>query len=128
MTDESLPDTPIPTIDDVKVRLRPLGNYIVVLQMEAEEVRRGGIVIPASDKAPYQGTVVAVGPGPRTNNLGISADQPMATAVGDHIVFGQFSGAPMAIDGLQFLALAETDVIAVLAPKKTEEEPDAEVS
>lgn len=111
------------TVDSIIERLRPLGNYIVVQQMKSEETMRGGIVIPAGKNAPYQGVVLAVGPGVPASATATalvgSSPEPMQTEVGDHVVFGQYAGNPLEIDSVVMVALKETDVIAILAPKET---------
>ncbi len=74
------------------MKVKPLGNRILVKQSTVEEITASGIVLPASDdnKKKSQGTIVAVGNGKDIEKLGLK--------VGDVIVFGKYSGDEIEVD------------------------------
>ena len=89
------------------MKLRPLQDRVVVKRKDEETTSAGGIVLPGSaTEKPQQGEVVAVGPGKKTNNGDIV---PVDLKVGDHVVFGQYGGNTVKIDGYNVL-LSNTDV------------------
>ena len=95
------------------MKMRPLGERIIVKVTASEEVTKGGIVLPdAAKEKPQEAEVVAVGPG-RLNEDGKRV--PMEIAVGDKVLFAKFSGSEVKIDGEEYLILnAERDILAVL--------------
>jgi chaperonin GroES len=94
------------------MKVKPLGDRILVRRVEEEEVQRGGIIIPDSAKEkPQQGEVLAVGPG-RLNDDGKRI--PLEVKTGDRILMGKYSGTEVKLDGEECLILREDDVLAVL--------------
>ena len=92
------------------MKIEPLDDRIVVEPMEAEEVTRGGIVLPDTAKEkPQQGRVVAVGPG-RTLDSGERAKP--AVAKGDVVVYAKYGGTEIEIEGDEYMILRESDVLA----------------
>ena len=80
---------------------------------EEEEKSAGGIVLPGSaTEKPSQGEVVAVGPGKKTENGDVS---PVGVAVGDTVIFGQYGGNEIKIDGDEYLILSESDIFGVVS-------------
>lgn len=94
------------------MKLKPLGDRLVVEPKEKETTTASGIVLPdtASEK-PQQGTVVATGPGSRDED-GNRID--MDVAVGDTVLFAKYSGTEVKIDGQKLLILKESDVLAIV--------------
>ena len=94
------------------MKLTPLSDRVVVRRVDAEAVTKGGIFIPdsAAEKAD-QGTVLAVGPGKRTD-AGVLF--PAGVAEGDRILFGKFSGQSVKIDGEELLILKEEEILGVI--------------
>ena len=92
--------------------LRPLHDRIVVKRLEEEKTSQGGIIIPdsASEK-PTQGEVVAVGTGKALDNGEVRA---LAVKVGDKVLFGQYAGNNVKIDGDELTVMREDDVMAVV--------------
>ncbi len=73
---------------------------------------RGGLYIPDTAKEkPQQGTVVAVGPGRRTDQ-GELIEVELST--GDRILYGKYSGTEVTVDETEYLIIRESDVLAVL--------------
>lgn len=94
------------------MKIRPLHDRVVVRRMEEETKTAGGIVLPgtAAEK-PSQGEVIAVGKGKALDNGEI---RPMDVKVGDRILFGQYSGSTVKIDGKELLVMSESEIFAVL--------------
>ena len=94
------------------MKIRPLHDRVVVRRTEKEETTAGGIVLPdsASEK-PSQGEVLAVGPGKTLDNGDV---RPVDVKVGDKVVFGQYGGSTVKVDGEELLILSETEIFGVL--------------
>ena len=95
------------------MKLKPLDDRIVVTANEAEERTASGLVIPDTAKEkPQQGTVLAVGPGRRSEQSGELI--PLDVKVGDTVVYSKYGGTEITIDGQDLLILTGRDVLAVL--------------
>lgn len=90
-----------------------MGDRIVVKALEAQEVSKGGIVLPDSAKEkPQEGKVVAVGAGKRNDKGDI---QPLELKVGDVVLYGKYSGTEITTrDGEECLIMREEDVFAIV--------------
>ena len=100
------------TASVTKLQLKPLADRIVVKKLEAEEKTAGGIVLPDTAKEkPQQGEILAAGPG-KLDEKGTR--QPMEVKVGDKVLFAKYSGTEVKIDGVEYLILAERDILAVV--------------
>ena len=94
------------------MKIRPLHDRIIVKRMEEERTSPGGIVIPdAATEKPIKGEVVAAGNGKILENGTVRA---LDVKVGDHILFGKYSGTEVKVDGEEYLVMREEDVMAVL--------------
>ena len=94
------------------MKLKPLHDNILVKRTEEEETSAGGIILSGSAKEkPSQGTVVAVGPG-KKNDSGETT--PLDVAEGDTVVFGQYGGNEIKLDGEEYLILSESDIFGVI--------------
>ena len=94
------------------MKIRPLGDRILVKRLESEERTKGGIIIPDSAKEkPIEATVVAVGNGKVTKG---GAVRPLDVKAGDRILFGKYSGSEVKIDGEEHLILREDEVLAII--------------
>jgi len=92
--------------------IRPLDDRVVVRPDEAEERTKGGIVLPdAAKEKPARGQVVAVGIGKLLEN---GKRVPPALKVGDHVLYGKYSGSEVKIDGVAHNILRESEVLAVI--------------
>jgi chaperonin GroES len=96
------------------MNLQPLDDRIVVRPSEAEEKTASGLVIPDTAKEkPQQGTVLAVGPGRRSE---VSGDIiPLDVAAGDTVVYSKYGGTEITVDGEDVLILTSRDILAKLA-------------
>lgn len=100
------------TSTSTKLNLKPLADRVVIKKLDAEERTAGGIVIPDTAKEkPQQGEVLAVGPG-KTGEDG--KKQPMELKQGDKVLFAKYSGTEVKIDGVEYIILAERDILAVV--------------
>lgn len=91
----------------------PLGDRVIVRQHDPETVTSFGLVLPQdAQEKPYQGTVLAVGPGQISSHTGNHL--PMQTQVGDTVLYSRFGGTEISIGGEDLLVLRETDVLAIV--------------
>jgi chaperonin GroES len=97
----------------VKTRIKPLNDKVLVQRVEAEEVTKGGIVLPDTAKEkPKEGVVVALGDGRRLE----SGDRaPFQVKENDRVIFSSYAGSEIKIDGEEYLILSEDDILAVLS-------------
>lgn len=95
------------------MKLRPLGDRVVVLAHAKEEMTKSGIVLPDTmDKErPQEGEVIAVGPGKMMENGSLA---PLTVKVGDKVLFKKYSPDEFKFDGKEYLVLSEQDLLAVL--------------
>ena len=93
------------------MRLKPLGDRILVKRIEEEEVKKGGIIIPDTAKEkPIEGEVIAVGPGKMLDN---GQRQPMEVKEGNKVLFGKYSGTEVKIEGEELLNMREDDILGI---------------
>ena len=95
------------------MKLRPLGDRVIVRRNDEEETTEGGIVIPGSAaEKPSQGEVLAVGPGRTLDNGEIHAPSVKKGVV---VVFGQYAGSnTVKVDGDELVVLNENEILGVL--------------
>lgn len=93
--------------------IKPLGDRIVVQALEAEEITKGGIILPETAKEkPHEGKIVAVGRGKVLDNGHIQA---LELKAGDRILYGKYSGSEIKTkDGKEYLIMREEDVLAIV--------------
>jgi chaperonin GroES len=95
------------------MKCRPLSDRLVVERIEADEKTPGGIIIPDTTKEkPKQGRVVAVGPGTRDDS---GNRIPIDVTVGDTVLFTQWSGVEIDLNGRKYLVMKESDIIGRIA-------------
>jgi len=95
------------------MKIRPLGDKVVVKASTAEERTSGGIVLPdAARERPQQGTVVSVGPG-RLLETGERA--AMSVKEGDTVIYSKYGGNEIKLDGEEYLILDQESIYAVRA-------------
>src|SRR5437868_13356690 len=94
------------------MKSKPLGDRLVVERIEQESKTAGGIIIPDNAKEkPKQGKVLAVGPGAKDEN---GKRIPVDVEAGDIVLFTQWAGNEVKIDGKDYLVLKESDVIGII--------------
>jgi chaperonin GroES len=94
------------------MNIRPLHDKVVVRRKEEETTTAGGIVLPgnAAEK-PSQGEVLAIGTGRILDNGDVRA---LAVKVGDKVVFGQYAGNTVKVDGEDLLIMNESEIFGIL--------------
>ncbi len=94
------------------MNIRPLHDRVVVRRIEEDTMSAGGIVLPdtASEK-PSQGEILAVGPGKKDDN---GERLALDVEVGQKVIFGQYAGSTVKIDGEELLILSENEIFGVL--------------
>ncbi|HOV21674.1 MAG TPA: co-chaperone GroES [bacterium] len=98
-----------------KLRIRPLGDRVVIEPSEAEEKTKSGIILPDTAKEkPQEGKVVAAGKG-KTDESGKII--PMEVKVGDKVLYGKYAGTEITIDEKEYIILREEDILAVVEDK-----------
>jgi chaperonin GroES len=94
------------------MNIRPLHDRLVVRRLEEESTTAGGIVLPDSAaEKPSQGEVLAIGPGKTLDNGEL---KPLDVKVGDKVIFGQYGGSTVKLDGEELLIMNESEVFGVL--------------
>ena len=92
--------------------LKPLADRVVVEPAPAEDKSAGGIILPdTAQQKPQQGTVVAVGPG-KVSDSGSKID--MTVKKSDKVLYGKYSGSEVTFDGVDYVIMRESDILAVL--------------
>ena len=93
------------------MKIKPLGDKLLVEVLEAEEKTKGGIILPDTAKEEKtEGKVVSVGGGKVLESGKI---QPLEVKSGDRVIFGKYSGDEIIIDGKKHKILKESEVLAV---------------
>lgn len=94
------------------MKLKPLGNRVVIEPIEQEDVTAGGIVLPETAKEkPQKGKVVAAGPGERDDS---GKHIELDVKEGDVVLFAKYAGTEIKFDGKKLLIMRESDLLAVL--------------
>ncbi len=89
------------------MNVKPLSDRVLVLPNPAEEKTAGGLFIPDTAKEkPLAGKIVAAGPG--------TADVTMEVKAGDEVLYGKYAGTEISIDGVQYLIMKQSDILAVI--------------
>jgi len=92
------------------VKLQPMGDRLVVKQMQSEEKTKSGIYLPDTAKEkPQEGKVIAVGPGRVTDE---GKRIPMDVEVGDIVVYAKYGGSEIKIDDEELIIMHESDILA----------------
>jgi len=94
------------------MKLRPLHDKVLVKRTEEDETSSGGIILSAAAKEkPSQGEVISVGPGKKLES---GALVPVNVKAGDTVIFGQYGGNEVKLDGEDYLILSESDIFGVI--------------
>ena len=95
------------------MKVRPLGDKIIVKRQEAESQTDSGIFLPESAKdKPKQGQVIALGDGNLNKETG--ARVPFTVKQGDEVIFSSYSGTEVKIDGEDVLIMTEDDILGII--------------
>ncbi len=89
------------------MKLKPIGDRVVVKPAQAEEKTAGGIIVPDTAKEkPQRGEIVAVGPG--------KDDNKMTVKVGDVVLYGKYAGQDLKHEGADYKVMREDDILVIL--------------
>lgn len=95
------------------MKLKPLGDRVLVKPQEAKEEKKGGIIIPETAKEkPQEGTVEAVGEGKLTEE---GKRLPMNVKKGDKVIYGKYSGNEVKIGDKDYLIMSEDDIYGIVS-------------
>ena len=93
------------------MKLVPLGDRVVLKQLEAEETTKSGIVLPGqAQEKPQQAEVIAVGPGGVVDGT----DVKMEVTVGDKVIYSKYSGTEVKLDGEEYIIVKQSDILAIV--------------
>lgn len=93
-------------------KIIPLYDRVVIKRNHPEEKTAGGVILPQGQEKPVIGEVVAVGPGTRDQNGQV---HPLQVKVGDHVLFGKWSGTEYKDEKMQELVVVkESDILAII--------------
>lgn len=93
------------------MNLKPLGDRVVLKQLEAEEKTKSGIVLPNQAKEkPQEAEVVAVGPGTIVDGKEIT----MEVQVGDKVIYSKYAGTEVKVEGSEYIIVKQNDILAIV--------------
>ena len=93
------------------MKLVPLGDKIVLKQLEAEETTKSGIVLPGQAKEkPQEAEVIAVGPGGVVDGKEVK----MEVAVGQTVIYSKYAGTEVKLEGEEYMIVRQSDILAVV--------------
>ena len=94
------------------MKLVPLGDRVVLKQIEAEETTKSGIVLPgAAKEKPQQAEVIAVVPGTVDKD---GKPVKMEVAVGDQVIYSKYAGTEVKLDGEEYVVVRQSDILAIV--------------
>ena len=93
------------------MKIKPLGDKVVIKMLESEETTKSGIVLPGSAKEkPQLAEVIAVGPGTVEDGKEIK----MEVKIGDKVLMSRYSGTEVKLDGQEYTILKQGDILAIV--------------
>lgn len=91
------------------MNIKPLADRVVIKMLESEETTKSGIVLPgAAKEKPQLAEVVAVGPGGIVDGKEVK----MELSIGDRVLMSKYSGTEVKLDGVEFIILRQSDILA----------------
>ena len=93
------------------MKIKPLGDRVVIKMLESEETTKSGIVLPGTAKEkPQMAEIVAVGPGGVVDGKEIK----MEVKVGDKVIISKYAGTEVKFDNQEYTILRQSDILAVV--------------
>ncbi|NLI89143.1 MAG: co-chaperone GroES [Epulopiscium sp.] len=93
------------------MKLRPLGDRVVIQHLEAQEVTKSGIILTgAAKEKPEEAVVVAVGPGGLVDGEKVE----MEVKVGDKIIYSKYAGTEVTMDNEEYVVVRQEDILAIV--------------
>ncbi|KAA0445778.1 MAG: co-chaperone GroES [Candidatus Thioglobus sp.] len=94
------------------MNIRPLHDRVVVRRIEEEKTTASGLIIPDSaTEKPSEGVIIAVGDGKKNSKGEVIS---LAVKIDDKVIFGQFSGTEIKVNGETLLIMSEDDIVAIV--------------
>ena len=91
--------------------MKPLGDRVVIKNVEAEETTKGGIILTAAAKEkPLMAEVIAVGPGGIVDGKEVK----MQVSVGEKVIYSKYAGTEVKMDGVEYIIVKQSDILAVV--------------
>ena len=88
------------------MKLAPLGDRVVLKQLEAEETTKSGIVLPGNaQEKPQQAEIIAVGPGGNVDGKEVEMQV-------DKVIYSKYAGTEVKLDGEEFIVVRQNDIVA----------------
>lgn len=93
------------------MKLSPLGDKVVLKQLEAEETTASGIVLPGNaQEKPQQAEVIAVGPGGVVDGKEVK----MQVSVGDKVIYSKYACTEVKLGDEEFIVVRQNDIVAIV--------------
>ena len=93
------------------MKLVPLGDRVVLKQVEAEETTKSGLILTTSaQEKPQEAEVIAVGPGGVVDGKEVK----MEVAAGDKVIYSKYSGTEVKLDGEEYIVVKQSDILAIV--------------
>ena len=91
--------------------MKPLGDRVVIKNIEAEETTKGGIILAgAAKEKPVMAEVVAIGPGGMVDGKEVK----MQVKVGEKVIYSKYAGTEVKLDGADYIIVKQGDILAVI--------------
>lgn len=93
------------------MKLRPLGDKVVLKQLEAEETTKSGIILSSkAQEKPQEAVIIAVGPGGMVDGKEVA----MQVKAGEKVIYSKYAGTEVKLDGEEFIIVKQSDIVAVV--------------
>ena len=93
------------------MKIKPLGDRVVIKNLEAEETTKGGIILTnAAKEKPVMAEVLAVGPGGNVDGKEIK----MNVSVGQKVIYSKYAGTEVKLDGEEYIIVRQSDILAIV--------------
>ena len=93
------------------MKLVPLGDRVVLQQLDAEETTKSGIVLPGqAQEKPQQAEVIAVGPGGMVDGKEVK----MEVKVGDKVIYSKYSGTDVKLEDNEYVVVRQNEIVAIV--------------
>ncbi|HZJ83539.1 MAG TPA: co-chaperone GroES [Clostridia bacterium] len=93
------------------MKIKPLGDRVVIKMLEGEETTKSGIVLPGSaQEKPQMAEILAVGPGGMVDGKEVV----MEVSIGDKIIYSKYAGTEVKLDNDEFIIVRQNDILAIV--------------
>lgn len=93
------------------MKIKPLGDRVVIKNVEAEETTKSGIVLPGSAKEkPQMAEVIAVGPGGNVDGKEVT----MHVTAGQKVIYSKYAGTEVKLDGEELIIVRQNDILGIV--------------